>query len=91
MQLTLSTRSLEPNETAHVYGNDKEGWEVVMKVSGRANGHLLFPHMFIRKIYSLEECLDFIQRTMDAGRTGWGFKCACCGHTSDTNIREVLN
>ena len=89
MKLTLSTRDLEGNETLHVYGNHDDGWEVVLSRNSSANGHLMFPHMFSQKKHTLDECLDYIQRGMDRGRKGWGFNCSCCGHTSDTNIREV--
>jgi len=90
MKLTMSTRSLTKYEKSHVYGNHTDGWEVVLTSMGASAGHLIFPHMFSNKTYTLEECLDFIQRTMDAGKTGWAFDCSCCGHTSDTNIREDI-
>ena len=90
MKLKLSTRDLETNETLHVYGCDESGWEVILRREGSSSGHLMFPHMFDSKQYTLDECLDMIQKNMDIGRKGWGFNCACCGHTSDTNIRDEL-
>ena len=84
----MSTRDLEANETLHVYGNHDDGWEVRLNREGLFGSQLMFPHMFSQKKHTLDECLDMIQRGMDIGRKGWGFNCACCGHTSDTNIRE---
>jgi len=89
-KLTISTRDLETNETLHIYGNNAKGWEIILKRSGSSNGHVIFPNVFDRTQYTVEECLDVIQRGMDIGRKGWGFNCACCGHTSDTNIREMI-
>jgi len=87
IKLTTSTRNLESNERIHVYGNHDDGWAVTLTRNGSSNGHLIYPHMFDQKKYTLDECLDFIQRSMDKGRKGWGFDCSCCGHTSDTDIR----
>lgn len=90
IKLTMSTRDLEANETLHVYGNGAKGWEVILQREGSFGGHLMFPHMFDQNQYTHEQCLDMIQRGMDIGRKGWGFNCACCGHTTDTNIREMI-
>jgi hypothetical protein len=90
IKVKLYTRDLEANETLHVYGDDAKGWEVILQREGLTNGHLWWPSLFDLSKHTLDECLDFIQRGMDKGRKGWGFNCACCGHTTDTNIREMI-